>query len=382
MIFKNKISNKFSFVYFTIFIVIGIDAPFFPLWLSYKGFDARYIAIILSCSLLVKIFSNLFSAGIGDKYGNRKIPMYYLSILAMTLLFLLNFINSLFFIFIIAILSWSMFAPLMPLIESITTTAIKTHKFDYGKTRLWGSISFILASFLVGVFVDYQGISYIPLLMTFGAILVFISICCMPKIKSLPARHNISIYSLLRNRSFLPFLLACGAIQSSHGMYYGFASIYWKSIGINESIIGGLWAEAVIFEIILLAIFSKIRNLFNSKTFIIVAGLIATIRWVLMVYASNIVFISLIQVLHAFTFGLTHIAAIYFISEIMPSRAQAKCQALYSAISMGDFLSVALVVSGDLYKYMYNKAFFFSAFLALIGVIIAMLFININTRRS
>ena len=378
MFLMNKISNKFSFVYFSIFVVIGINAPFWPLWLSYKGFDSRYIAIILSCSVLIKLFSNPFFAGIGDKYGNRKLPMYFLSIISICLLFTLNFINSLFFISLIAILSWAMFAPLMPLTESLTTTAIKTHKFDYGKTRLWGSISFILASFLVGIFVDHQGISYIPLLMTFGAILVFVSIYYMPKIKSLPSTHNISIYGLLSNRSFLPFLLASGAIQSSHGMYYGFASIYWKSIGINESMIGALWAEAVVFEIILLAIFSKLKNLFNSRIFIIIAGLLAIIRWILMVYADSILFIFIIQILHAFTFGLTHIAAIFFISEIMPSRAQAKCQALYSAISMGAFLAIAIAISGDLYKYMYNKAFFFSAFLALTGVIIATWFINIK----
>ena len=378
MFLKNKISNKFSFVYFSIFIVIGINAPFWPLWLSYKGFDSRYIAVILSCSVLIKIFSNPFFAGIGDRYGDRRLPMFFLSIISILLLFSLYFINSLFFISLVAIISWAMFAPLMPLTESLTTTAIKKYKFDYGNTRLWGSISFILAAFLIGIFVDKKGISYIPILMTIGAILVFISICNIPKIKSLPSRHNISIYSLLNNRSFLPFLLACGAIQSSHGMYYGFSSIYWKSIGINESIIGGLWAEAVIFEIILLAFFSKIKNLFNSKFFIIIAGLLATIRWILMVYADNIIFISLIQVLHAFTFGLTHIAAIYFIFEIMPSRAQAKCQALYSAISMGAFLALAIAVSGDLYRYMYNKAFFFSAFLALFGVLIAIWFIKIK----
>ena len=59
-------------------------------------------------------------------------------------------------------------------------------------------------------------------------------------------------------------------------MYYAFSSIYWKSIGINEAIIGILWAEAVIFEIILLSfIFQKMKNLFNSRIFIIIAGIIA-----------------------------------------------------------------------------------------------------------
>ena len=77
MLFKN-IPTRFSLVYFSIFMVIGINAPFFPLWLSSKGFDERYIAIILATSVLTKLFANPFFAGLGDKYGNRKIPMLYL----------------------------------------------------------------------------------------------------------------------------------------------------------------------------------------------------------------------------------------------------------------------------------------------------------------
>lgn len=373
---NDNISNKFSFVYFSIFIVIGINAPFFPLWLSSKGFDERYIALILASSVLTKLFSNPFFAGLGDKYGNRKIPMLYLSGLATLILFLLIFINSLYFIALIAIVSWALFAPLMPLTESITTTAIKKYNFDYGKTRLWGSVSFIIAAFFGGIIIDQYGLNYVIILMSLGTLLVFISILFMPTIKSLPARHKISTFSLLNNRNFFPFLLACGAIQSSHGIYYGFATIYWKSIGISETIIGSLWAEGVIFEIILLAYFYKFKHYTSSKNFLILAGLCASIRWGLMVYADNIMFIALIQILHAFTFGLTHLAAIYFISEVMPARAQAKSQALYSAISMGAFLAISIAISGDIYNLYNEKSFFLSSFIAFIGVIISFFFLK------
>ena len=52
--------------------------------------DSRNIAIILALSVLVKLFSNPFFAGI-DKYGDRKLPMFFLSIAAIFLLFSLNF---------------------------------------------------------------------------------------------------------------------------------------------------------------------------------------------------------------------------------------------------------------------------------------------------
>ena len=95
-----------------------------------------------------------------------------------------------------------------------------------------------------------------------------------------------------------------------------------------------------------------------------------------MVYADNILFISIIQILHAFTFGLTHLAAIHFISEVMPTRAQAKSQALYSAISMGAFLAISIAISGDIYDLYYEKSFFFSSILAFIGVAIALIFLK------
>ena len=371
-----KISAKFSLVYFSIFIVIGINAPFFPLWLSSKGFTERYIAIILATSVLTKLLANPFFAGLGDKYGNRKIPMLYLSFISTIILFSLNIYNSLYLIAFMAITSWALFAPLMPLTESLTTTAIKKYNFDYGNTRLWGSVSFIIIAFFGGIIIEKYGLKYVPILMTIGALFLFLSIIIMPTIPSLPARKKFSTYALLKNRNFFPFLLACGAIQSSHGIYYGFSTIYWKSIGLSETVIGALWAEGVVFEIILLAYFYKFKNYTSPKIFIIIAGVMAIIRWTLMAYADTILFIALIQILHAFTFGLTHLAAINFISEVMPVRAQAKSQALYSAISMGAFLAVSISVSGDLYRIFYDKSFLFSSFLAFSGVIISLIFIK------
>ena len=371
-----KIAAKFSLVYFSIFIVIGINAPFFPLWLSSKGFTERYIAIILATSVLTKLLANPFFAGLGDKYGNRKIPMLYLSFISTIILFSLNIFNSLYLIAFMAITSWALFAPLMPLTESLTTTAIKKYNFDYGNTRLWGSVSFIIIAFFGGIIIEKYGLKYVPILMTIGALFLFLSIIIMPTIPSLPARKKFSTYALLKNRNFFPFLLACGAIQSSHGIYYGFSTIYWKSIGLSEPVIGALWAEGGVFEIILIAYFYKFKNYTSPKIFIIIAGVMAIIRWTLMAYADTILFIALIQILHAFTFGLTHLAAINFISEVMPVRAQAKSQALYSAISMGAFLAVSISVSGDLYRIFYDKSFLFSSFLAFSGVIISLIFIK------
>ena len=62
----------------------------------------------------------------------------------------------------------------------------------------------------------------------------------------------------------------------------------------------------------------------------------------------------------------------------MPIRGQAKSQALYSAISMGVFMSIAIAISGDLYESYQEKAFIFSALLSLLGAILTIYIKRIN----
>ena len=94
--------------------------------------------------------------------------MLYLSFLASLILLSLNFVTALYSLAILSIFSWALFAPLMPLTESITTTALKKYKFDYGKTRLWGSVAFIIVAFFGGLIIEEHGLKYVPILMSLG----------------------------------------------------------------------------------------------------------------------------------------------------------------------------------------------------------------------
>ena len=53
----------------------------------------------------------------------------------------------------------------------------------------------------------------------------------------------------LLDRYFLLFVAGAGLIVASHGLLYGFASIYWKAVGISDSAIGLLWAWSVGAEV-------------------------------------------------------------------------------------------------------------------------------------
>ena len=45
----------------------------------------------------------------------------------------------------------------MPLIETVAMTGVRTAGLDYGRMRLWGSITFIVANFVGGWLIEALG---------------------------------------------------------------------------------------------------------------------------------------------------------------------------------------------------------------------------------
>ena len=54
------------------------------------------------------------------------------------------------------------------------------------------------------------------------------------------------------------FATGVGVITASHAFLYGFVSIYWKSIGISDSVVGLLWAWGVVAEVCMFLLFTRL----------------------------------------------------------------------------------------------------------------------------
>ena len=63
---------------------------------------------------------------------------------------------------------------------------------------------------------------------------------------------------------------------------------------------------------------------------------LGVIRWLLIAWCANKLWLLVIaQLLHAATFGITHVAAIHLVHQYFGTRHQGKGQALYSSLSFG-----------------------------------------------
>jgi len=175
------------------------------------------------------------------------------------------------------------------------------------------------------------------------------------------------------------FVAATACIQGSHALYYSFGTLNWLRMGLGEGVIGLLWAEGVLAEVILFVYAANAIKKLGPARLIALGGLACLLRWAMTPYAESLPAIVALQVLHAFTFGAAHLGAVYFISDRMPEDVSATAQTLYALIVSGFGIGLISVLSGHLYEDYAGDAYFAMAIFGGVGMLLAW---SIRRRRA
>jgi len=115
----------------------------------------------------------------------------------------------------------------------------------------------------------------------------------------------------------------------------------WRAKGLDATSIGGLWGLAVIAEIVLFAVSARLPKRLGPLGLVGLGACGAFVRWGAMSFDPPLALLPLLQLLHAFSFGATHLGSIQLLARIAPDRQFATAQ--------GDFATVlALVMAGGM----------------------------------
>ena len=368
---------RLSPFYAAYFLVIGIQLPFWPLWLESRGLTAAEIGMVLSVSLWVRIVTIPVAGVVVDRTGNRRAALIALSESSLAASLMYPPIEGFWPILLVTVLVSACFSPVMNLGDNLTLLIARANRLDYGRMRLWGSISFIAAAGLGGVVATRNGAEAVLYLLIGGMALTAGSSCLLPKP---PPKHESAgpagrgrVAVLMGDPAFLLFLGSAAAIQSSHAVYYAFGTLHWRGLGHSEAVIGWLWAEGVIAEILLFAFGSALGTRLSPARLLMVAGAGALVRWTGTAMAETVPALALLQILHALTFGAAHLAAMQYIARAIPIDRSATAQALYGALATGMCTALAMMLAGAAYDRLGAGAYLTMAVMGLVGAGLALL---------
>jgi PPP family 3-phenylpropionic acid transporter len=364
---------RLSLYYGVLFVAVGIYTPFWPLWLESRGLDAVEIGIVSAAGIAAKALSGPVVAHWADRSGERRRIMLTLVIVATGTFGLLGTATGFPMVLLLTLPYMLAWAPVMPLGESLTMLEVRQSGLTYSRIRVWGSATFILAAAATGHFLVGRDADLVFWMLLISLAALAGAVAWLPDRKAPRATGRLPLASVLRVPGFGLFLLAGSMIQGSHAVYYTFATLHWRGAGYSADLIGALWAEGVIAEIVLFTAGVGLIRKAGPRLLLLVGATGAAVRWLVLGATVDLPWLILAQTLHALTFGATHLGAIHFIARAVPPQLSATAQSLYSAVVMGVAFGAAVLLAGPLYHSFGGGAFLAMSAIAAAGIVAAFL---------
>ncbi len=354
---------KHSFFYisaffFFYFALIGVYVIFLPKILENIGYQAEQIGIIFSIAPLMRFFTPFFFL---KKFTLTTNVLHIALFFMFITIFLFYFTIENFYLFAITNIIYGISAGLvLPYIETYALEVLK--KENYGKSRLYGSLGFVLVAMVLARLLNdnYMGLHFIAVTTLFTILFAYLISLDRKHFSNTPKKDietfNFSNASTLWISIFL--------MQVSFGAFYSFFTIYEYDHHFSLETISYLWTFGVLCEIVLFYYQSKILHLslLNIIRFTI---FMTSIRWFLLfAFPANLWIILLSQSLHALSFALYHIATLSYISTLYPNKKLAA--QFYYGIGFGLGAFTGSLIAGysyGPYLFMVSAIIAFAAFI-------------------
>ena len=374
---------RLSLFFAALFLVYGVQLPLFPVWLDWRGLSAAEIGLVTSVPLFLRLIIGPAAAFLADRSGDRRRAVVIAAVCGMGAVLALSQSHTLTAILLFSAVFLIGTQTTGPIGEAIALSGVRELGVDYGRMRVWGSVSFIAATLIGGAVVQYAGAPSIVWILAASAGALLAAAWLLPVPQSSDARAAPAgkpgrltlgaVVEVAGSRTFVLLIIAVSLVQSSHAMFYVFGILHWQSQGISGLTIGVLWSVGVIAEVILFATVGKFLNAIGPAAFIIAGGVAAVVRWSVMAFDPPVALLLPLQILHALTFGATHFGAIHVIQRVVPQEQAGTAQSLLAAATGGLGMGAATLLSGILYGPFGGAAYLVMTCVACAGLVAALL---------
>ncbi|MGN6460986.1 MAG: MFS transporter [Pseudolabrys sp.] len=336
--------------YTALYLAFGVQLPFFPLWLKSRGLDAAVIGLVLSIPMVVRVVAiPLASRYVDRREAARRTLAATLALAALGYL-CAGFADTAVLLILACAVAAAAYAPVMSLTDAYALKGLAAYGRPYGPVRLWGSLAFLAGMFVAGVAIDFMPADRLIWLLVAGMAIGAVTAVLL---RPVPGASGVDPGALRptlfwRQPLFIAVLATAALIQGSHALYYGFSAVAWRNAGFEGSTVAALWALGVIAEILLFALQGRFPGWLTPPRLLMIGAAGAVLRWSLMATEPPVLLLPVLQLLHALSFGATHLGAVAFLARLAPSGYSARAQG-YLAMALGIGSAIAMTIAGALY---------------------------------
>ena len=364
-----RFATRLALYYGATFGLIGTHLPFFPVWLKAVGIDASWIGIITAVPAVTRFTVLPVVTGTAEKRQSLRGAMILTAVATALGFSIVGSQHLPLLVFLAYLVTACMWTPMVPLTDAYALRGVARYGLNYGPLRLWGSAAFVVGALLCGLLVDIIApkhlIWVIVAMAALGAAASF-GLQPLDRPKAAPPALQ-GAAALLRKRGFFAIILASALSQGSHAAYYTFASITWQTAGLGGLTIAGLWVLGVLAEIVVFA--ASPRFTIEPALLVVIGALAAVARWLITAQEPSVAVLSVVQLGHGLTYGLTQVGTMGLMVRHVPVHTMARGQG-YLAACGGIVTSSASILAGAIYARYGQGVYYVMAAMALSGAIL------------
>ena len=318
---------------------------FATVFLLSRGFESSMIGVIIAAGNILGVILQPMVASIADR--SEKISLHkltaMLSIIMILLLVLLYFVpNGLLAVAVLFLLTDTFLQVIQPLINSVSVYYVNQGvSVDFGSARGIGSLSYAVASYILGIVVEKFGTRSILMAGILVALVLLVTILSMPVLSSSAAsrlgeKEPEQNYAGLivfagRYKNFMLTLAGITLLFTFHNMNNAYLIKVIENVGGTSADMGRMLSIAAVTELPVMFLFSRISKHFKSSTLLMVSSAFFAIRAAGFMLAGNVMTMYLAAMLQIGSFALYIPSSVYYVNETMLDQDKFKGQAVMTA---------------------------------------------------
>jgi PPP family 3-phenylpropionic acid transporter len=335
--FEPQLARRLGAFYFASFATLGLNSPYFPLWLEAHGFRGAPMGMIAALSPGMSFFGPPLVGLLSDARGARgnllsaACALSCSALMGLSVCELVGVSRSFGVVFAAVLVYAACRSPMILLADRITLE----HGGDYGRRRVWGSVGFMLAAVAFGRWCPPEATRWLPVAMASTLAVAFVISLSLPRATLAARAPTGSAFGpargLLGQPSFPAFLVGSALAAASHSSYDLCGSLFFRDLGASDDTIGLLYGTAVLAEIVLLAAAGPLWSRLRPELVLGVAYAGAALRWTCLSLLTSTSLAFLLQPLHAVSFGLMWMASLEYVRRVSAPEALGSAQGAFMA---------------------------------------------------
>ncbi|QGM45896.1 MFS transporter [Methylocystis heyeri] len=371
---------RLSLLMAAVYAVVGVQLPFFPLWLHSRGLGPAEIGAVMGAPPAFRTISTLVASRRADRTG-RHAPMLIAFLAAEGLAYaLLALLDGFLPILAGALLLALAQGPLYALGDGIILGAAHRRssagraQLHYSFVRGWGSVSILVCMLASGPLAS--AIPNAALAWLLAAIAFASAATAFLALRGLGGgrkreRPETPPEKLARPLLVVTIIVATAMIQSSHAMVNSFGSLHWKACGHSEAFVSLAWSTALVTEA---GFFLMAGRWFGGESralsFLLAGGVAALLRWLAMASDPSAFGVIAAQALHGISCAAVQLGPAYLLASLCGAGRFAQAQGWLGAANAAA-TSLVTFSSGLLYERFGELGYLGMAALATAGFMLA-----------